>query len=724
MKRVLCLALLMALSVACSKFSDQSPQGRYDRAMELIDRLQFVEAESTLVQLQRADSVSPLADQGLALTYERKLWWLDALAHYSRLLDRQPNMTMAVAGSVRCYYNLGSYYDAARAAARWVVLDPVGYESYYWQALALIKTMDFAGASQALQKAEANGLDKAAVRLIEARIQWLRNAYDASVATAAQGTSARSSAAEYYVALADYYSERGIPDSAALAARQGYDKKADPFTARQCLDICCRHQRFWAARQLLKDWAARDKEQSVSLILHSRYLLAADDKSLLTVLPDQLLLVSPTAFTTLMYSALAYRSLYNELVSSSFLDQATTMNIAGLPDTFQTYMGAYAGYSYAQSLNRDAAARQLKEIKGWRTQTREYQSIVYSQMTVGGGTPEAEKMLDSLLPTYGKDPVWLTAIGDAYASAKGVKFGMGRRFYRMALDEAPSYRPAYVNLLRLAAVKGEYREAINVIDSFKQIGPITPELTFLHAQALVGVGRIDEGIAVFKQTFTLFPNDISTARGVYLALADKRQADKVRDLAQFLVATSRDNPDAHELAARALNDFGFAEEAIQTARQGLQLEADNLRLRAQEARGLHATGQSNQAKQIFDDNLAKDRSQGETVMYYSLMLAESGIDGKTAELLAMRALVVAPPDLFPAKNLARVYLILGQYTNSRQAGLRAVMIAPEDPDVWYMMGICQFHESLPEARESLQKAISLGLSGEYLTKAQEALRQL
>jgi len=724
MKRILYLALLPALFLACSKEADRSPQERYDRAMKQVERLDFVQAESTFVQLQRADSVSPLGDLGLAQTYEQKLWWLDALSHYLRLADKHSDMDIAAGGAVRCFYNLGSYYDAARAAEKWISSDPQGEQPPYWQALALIKVMDLAGASKALKVAEKNGLDKAAARLIEARIQLLYSAFDASVATAALGISSGSKTTEYFSALADYYTERGIPDSAVWAAHQRYAARPNALTAWQCLEVFGRYRNLWAARQLLLNWDARDKEKSVSAILHLRYSLASDDKSQLSVLPDRLQEASPTAFTTLLYSALAYRSLYNERLSADFMDQALSLAATNQPESFKEYIGAYIGYSYTQSYNRDGAAIQLQAVTGWRTETTEFQAALYSQMTISGGRRQADKILDSLLPARGQDPVWLTAIGDAYANAKGVPFSMGQKFYRMALDLAPSYRPAFVGLVRMAAAKNQTQEAMAAFDSFSQFGPMSPELANLKALSLARVGRSDEGIALFKQTFTLFPQDIEPARNLIRALEVMRQPDKVRELAQFCVEVAKDNPDAYELAARALIDLGLAQEGLQTARAGLALEADNLRLRAQEARGLYATNQKSEAKQVFEDILSKDPSQGETALYYSLVLAELKEDTVRAEQMAQGALLVAPLDMFPAKNLSRVYLAMGRYTSSREACLRAAVVAPQDPEVWYLMGICQFHEKLPEARESLQKALSLGLAGEELVKAQEALRQL
>ncbi|PWB72159.1 hypothetical protein C3F09_07075 [candidate division GN15 bacterium] len=724
MKRLLYLALLPALLAACSKLSDQSPQGQYDRAMKQVGRLEFVKAESTFVQLQRADSVTPLADRGLAQTYEQKLWWLDALGHYLRLLDKRAEMAEAEGGAVRCFYNLGSYFDASRTVERWVTLAPDDVQPYYWQALTLIQTMDLAGASQALRKAEEKGLDGAAARLLEARIKWLQGSYDAAISTAAQGIGARSKADEYFVALADYYAERGIPDSAVSAARQGYDENPSPFTAWRCLDFCDRYQRFWAARRLLSDWDARDKEKSVSEVLHFYSALAADDRSKLTVMPDQILVKAPGAVTSLVLSALAYRALYSETVSADFLDQATTVACAGLPESFKEYIGAYVGYSYARSYNRDGAAQQLLAVKGWRTDTREFRAAIYTQMTISGGVPQAEKMWDTLGPLHGRDPIWLTAFGDAYANAKGVPFRMGQKFYRMALDVAPTYRPAFVGMVRMAIATGSYQEAINAFDSMNQFGPMSPELTDLKTIALAGVGRTDEAIALFKQSFSQYPQDIATARKLVDILGIALMPEKIRDLMQFCVGAAKDNPDAYELAARALLDWGYADEGLQTARSGLALEADNLRLQAQEARGLYATGRKDEAKAAFDRILAEDQTQGEAAMYYSLALAESGADARRAELMAQHALVMVAPDLYPAKNLAKVYFALGRYINSREALLRAAVISPKDPQVWYLMGMCQYHEKLPEARESLQKSIALGLTGDSLTKAQEALRQL
>ena len=723
MKRILtCCALVTAL-LACSKQADQTPQGRFDSGLKEAEKNEFVKAESTFVKLIAADTSSHLGDLGLAQTYEKKLWWFDALNFYVRVSTKQPSNALAAGGAVRCYYALGSYYDAVRAAQKWDSLDQQAYQPYYWQTLAYLKIRNSNSAASALKSAEEFGLDKPAVRLLEARINWLRNAFDAATNTASQAILSGSKAPEFFVALADYYLDRGIPDSAVMAARQGYETNKNSTSAWRYLEVCAEGHDFLSARRLLKDWDSRDKEKSVSTILHFQYSLSAPDKSQAMLYTDRLQEAAPKALTTLAASALGQRLMYNERMCADYFEHATMM-ASSSPQEFIDYFGAYLGYSYAKSYNRDGAATQLRAVKGWRTGTAEYQAALYSQMTISGGELWADSLLDSLGPIHGSDPNWLTTIGDAYAAAVGIPFSFGKRFYQKALEIVPMYRPAFVGMVKMAVAFGEYQEALNIFDQYDKIGPLSPELAFLKAQTLVRVGRSDEGIALFKQTFSAFPQDLFAARDLYLALDAGRQRDRIRDFAQFLISTAKDNPDMHELAARALLDWDFGAEGLQTAQAGLTLEPDNLRLKAQVARGLFAVGQKEESKQTFESILATDRTQGETIQYYSLVLAEMGTDTLHAEQLALRALVMVPPDLFPAKNLARVRLAMKHYRDSREACLRAAIIAPNDPEVWYMMGVCLFNEKLPQAKENLEKSITLGLAGDDLLKAREVLRQL
>ena len=722
MKRILTCCLLVITLLSCSKQSDQTPQGRFDRGLKEADRNELVKAESTFVQLIATDTASPLGELGLAQTFEKKLWWLDALSNYSKVLTKQPDNAQATAGAVRCYYAVGSYDDAARAALKWDSLDDRAYQPYYWQALAFIKTMSLGNAANALKKAEERGLDKQATRVLEARMDWLRSSFDDAMNTASQAVASGSNAPEFFVALADYYLERGIPDSAVMAARKGYETNPNSSSAWRYLEICGLSHDFWSARQLLKDWDARDKEKSVSTILHYQYAMMASEKSQILTLTDRLQETSPLALTTLVSSGLGQRLLYNERMSADYLDQA--LLVASAPQEFADYLGAFFGYSYARSYNRDGAAQQLRAVKGWRRSTTEYQATLFSQMTISGGDLMADSLMDSLLPIYGTDPAWLSAIGDAYAEAVGVPFFMGKRFYQKALEIGPRFRPAYVGMIKMAAATGAYQEALDAFDRYDQIGPVSPELAYLKAQSLARVGRAADGVALFKQTFAQFPADIIAARNFYLALDGIRARDQVRDFAQFIATSAKDNPDVHELAARALLDWNFGPEGLQAAQSGLKLEPDNLRLEAQVARGLYATGQKNESMKAFEEILTKDRSQGEAIQYYSLAIADTGGDTARADLMAQRALVMVPPDLFPAKNLARVRLIMRHYRDSREACLRAAIIAPNDPEVWYMMGICLLNEKLPNAKENLQKAITLGLAGDDLVQAQEALRRL
>ena len=75
-------------------------------------------------------------------------------------------------------------------------------------------------------------------------------------------------------------------------------------------------------------------------------------------------------------------------------------------------------------------------------------------------------------------------------------------------------------------------------------------------------------------------------------------------------------------------------------------------------------------------------------------------------------------------NLCYVYDREGRYDLSRAEAFKACKVFPKEPEPFFRLGIAMYREGKPEARGQLEKAIELGLWGDWLESARETLAKL
>src|SRR5512140_3715914 len=209
------LFLLAALLAGCSEDTAPGTSGSADRIFKAVDKYQFNTADSSFAKLIIQDSTSPSSYYGRGFSYERQLMLIDAMNYYLQALQRDSNYAPAYTGLAHVYTWLGAEVEAADAAGRAATLLKTDPDAWLTLANALIAHRQFTEANQALQQAEATGVNPKVVALIQARAAFLQNDHATEQSLMARAAGNEDSKA-YLTALADYYEVRGLSDSAMM----------------------------------------------------------------------------------------------------------------------------------------------------------------------------------------------------------------------------------------------------------------------------------------------------------------------------------------------------------------------------------------------------------------------------------------------------------------------------------------------------------------------------
>jgi tetratricopeptide (TPR) repeat protein len=187
---------------------------------------------------------------------------------------------------------------------------------------------------------------------------------------------------------------------------------------------------------------------------------------------------------------------------------------------------------------------------------------------------------------------------------------------------------------------------------------------------------------------------------------------------------NRSNPDALFLAATWECERQRYQEALDLADRCLSDEPDNIDYRALRARALHGLGRKSEAYELFEENRQRNHNNLLNNLYHSHLLAADQIDLARASNIAREANSDAIGDHDVWMNLSYVYFQAGRYDLSRGEALKASRTFPYRPEPFFRIGMAMYMEGKPEAKETLQKAIALGLVGEELEQAKETLAKL
>ncbi len=718
------LVLIVVVAVGCSQKSGKSSDDPFQRGVKLLDSFEFAKADTLFRSLSTNDSTALQGMYGLGLSQERQLLYMEALNTYFTILTQNPAYGPALAGGTRVFESMGETLDASLMAANLPSAAPNDPTVRLLAARAHIMAGKYAEADSALDAAASAGAKKEVVDLIRALRYHRSGNIGQAEATAEKGFAATIADPEYLVAAADYLEERGWIDSAMAISRRALTGGGSHNRLMTHFRRCLRTRYFVDARRLIDSLRSLDKEKVLTTALDQQYFWETDSIRQAYAATQEFLRLLPMSLTTVYYDS------RSRLVGKDYFtvfqdgEDMLALSIKGSSSLeLQDFINYRTAVTASRLMDKMAGYAKLKEVTGWRQNLPDAKAQLALTMLATGRNDEWISLRDSIVQFRGDQPDWLVALASTYTDIQVAKLDEAEKLYRGALDIAPTYRPAFDSLFALLMAHRKYNKALDVLSNYRFFAEHYPENRIDKGIALILSGMTAQGMALFESNIPFLRGDLTQFDRALAALNEIDAQDERGKLIDLMNQLNTQNSSTLLRTARFENDRGNFQKALELCEIGLaaKLQTDFV---AQKARALYGLKKVDESLKLFEEAVARDDGNWEAEMEYARTLA---LEKKTlirAENLARSACGRDRSSLRSQLALCDVYLLIGRVDLARGEALKATLNYPEAPEAFYYRGLIMARENNPEARENLQKGISLGLRGQNLAKAQETLKKI
>ncbi len=725
MKKTLILGLIVTLIAACSQTPQQKLQSLYTTAREQIDHYQFEKAKVTINHMGELDPASPFVPYCTGLIHERQLSYQDAVHEYMLVGTVDPAFGPALEGICRAFSRLGEYTIATRAASDNAQQRPADPEARLLLARAMIGLGQYRGAEREIIRAEQLGASSAVSDLMVARVLHLRNEIDSARSHRERVMADPQESVDFLVGAADLYETVGLIDSAISFGRRALESRpADHDLLLDHFFRCIRVRYFFEARQAIARIEATDGGEVVRAGMWLHYYRATGEHS------------------KAGRAAADYRRLTNESVmsasldilaraeSSDFLSASSDMGVLQLRLKKEGYLPEFYEYMvYTLQANSPELVSGAENMDLLRQLSAEYANAPKVKLRIAHlmhkiGDFDGYKEFITLLEEYHRSqPNWLTGIADVNAGPIIRKYDQAERLYTRALELNRWYRPAFENYIAMQRARRLDTEALDLFEQYPHFSELYPAVRLFEALVLAENNRLDEAQTMLMSGSRLISGDLTTIEKYLDILKRRGELERVDPIIEMLRANTS-NADALGLAAIWECERGRYQNGLDLTEQSLAIDPDNVTVHAVKAWAMHGLDHRGEAFDLFEENHRRDRDNVANNVYYSRLLASDKIDLDRASNIARAAVFDGRGDLNVWMNLCYVYFQGERYDLLWGEASKASRSFPYRPEPYFWIGMAMQMEGNLDARENLQKSVVLGLAGDQLKQAQEALAKL
>jgi|GEM_PF-5488384 len=722
-----CLILLLSVTTVFTSCSTSQKDTQADlTSLELVENQKFNEADSVFNEVLKENPGSISALYGQGLVFERQLFFYDALEKYMAIIENDASYAPALEGVMRINKWLGFDEELEQAAQQYEKLNLNEWPYYFNLAETYIKLEKSDKAEKYLNQAMELGLDEAVAEILRAGIYRVEGKFDSARTAIATALANPAGSALFYNQVADFYAVSDMSDSAII-----YGEKAVE-TDRKDFDIflnqffrCLENRYFTAARDLMKRVEMNENTEFFRNYLDFYENLNRPEYYLASIAAFRNLQKKPKYITTLFNNVVARVKLRDPMTSD---DQITRIGVLiereGSSQSFVNYMKQRMVGKLLDIRDFIKAEKRLKEMSGWRLESREYnlfRAYIFHNTAM---FDEYDALMDSIFNRHSTQPIWLTAMADIYGHWTIHKYPEAEKYYRMALKEKSWYRPAYQNLVKMYYDIKQYDKALKISNEYPDFARRYPADAVEKAFCLLELGRYDEGLALYEKNIVPLKDNVILYEKVINLLMRKYEFDRVKKTVDLMLTLCPDNPDILVLSAVTETDLKNYKKALQLAEKALQIEPVNFEAEVQKAYAMYWLGQKDEAFTAFEELNKKNPFSQNLQLFNSITLVDAKKDmGKTGNMVR-GSVTIYRFSLKSYLNVVEYYRQMEKYDFAEKEAYNTATLFDDHPKAYYYLGWMRYMSKKDGAREDLQKAIELGLKGEELTRAKDILKKI
>ncbi|MEE8577954.1 MAG: hypothetical protein V3T31_11920 [candidate division Zixibacteria bacterium] len=726
MKRLICLLLLPLVWLACSETAQQKRDDLIAKGNRQISNYEFDQAESTFYELLAIDTISFAGPEGLALGLERQLLHWDALHFYMKISIRNPRSIPAALGAMRIYKRLGLYEAALERAS--IADNLAGTDGAITAELASIcLTLQKPSLGRTLaDQAAKNGMASSIRDILTAHAMFEEAKFDSAEALCSQALASGESSPLFFRLAADFFEASGRFDSAMVISAQatasddsGFDELMEHFYRTIRLGY------FDEARRLVR--LVQKDGQGTSLEYTMDFLTTASSgRSQLAMVPvARLLLIRPDYLSPKLQKIEGYRMTGDQVVAIADLTWVRSkITRGGYEESFVKFMvHQFVDILIGQNDALPALNDHRKTHEAAVSQM-EYNLKEAWLLSRTGQYDAYEAKFDTLKRTYADNIDWLVGLGNLCGDSMIKQIPRAEDFFSRALAIDKWRRDAFEGYLEMYRKEKDWPKALRLFKAYRHFPRVYPDLAVKRAIYLTWAGQFAEGIAALKESIGPLSGQTKQYRTMLRALWRYQRFDEIREVIDLLLTLQPNNSESYVLASHFLAQIGDHTASLEAAEKGLAIYKESMDLGGLKAWNLYNLGRTEEAFPLFEEIVSEPESPGIVRLYYSRALAMAGTNPRRAENMARTAVTSGIDQLMSRTNLCYVYMLVGRPDLVRAESKKALRAFPEYPEPHYYLGYARFLDKVEGARESLEKAVALGLVGEDLTRAKQAISEL
>ena len=727
MRQLLIISILLTLVFGCSQTPQQKMEDLYGKGFSYIGKLELEKATAAFDELAALDSTDLRPLYGQARVFEARLMYYDALHLYLKIQQLDSAFAPAMAGAWRNYMQLDFPAEAARHAAVYRRINPEDWLGGQFLALAQLEDGQLEDARQTLAATTAPAeADGAVLKMIEARLYLLRGHADSAKAIY---ENAIPKAVESNVGLcqaANYLEEAGLIDSAMALSRRAVEKDGSQFSiAQKHFFRLLRHSYFWEARHTIAGLKERGIEDPVTRVMDLFYYRVIEDRLNLREVASVYRGAYPRNFSAAIYEMGARGEVGDQL--SIFKDIPAMKRVARLTGVTPEFYDFYEYNLEHLHFEFDICPESVKRLNRLTSRMKDTRrmnlDITHGNYIITDHTGGLKK-LSEITDRYQSDPLWLTEIGKVYSHIGVRRLDLAESVLQKVLEINPYYHAAFSRGVKMYMWQKQWRKALDWFKKYPVFEANYAELGLLKAKCLIFTGDLEQGIELFGKSLEGASGNLSVLDDILEKLLRIDQPDQAARLEQILLEHAGENPDAMSLLARFCADQKKYDASMDFAEKAVAAEPDNALGLIHKAWAVYKLGDKDKAIAMFEENSRKFPGNADNLYYYSRLMAIERISPNKAANLARESVFSGWGSPRYLLNLSYVYFLNGRYDLSRSEARKALFVEKTNPEVYFRMGIAMYKEGNPQAKETLRKSVELGLRGEDLKSAQDALKML
>lgn len=342
----------------------------------------------------------------------------------------------------------------------------------------------------------------------------------------------------------------------------------------------------------------------------------------------------------------------------------------------------------------DAAARELLvkrvSVNPLDAAAQKRLAVIYQRE---GNSDKAIASHEAILKTDPKNLAALNGLTRLWEPKDAAKaYAFAKSAYTVA---AADLSTAY-DYGRLAYRNGDFKQADSILSQVSAAQPANASLQFNAARAAYAVGKI-----------SISQEKLRAAKAAGLSAEENAEAARMDEL-----ISCANEPKATPDVAKRVADI-------------LQAEPDYVPALMVQAGIKESAGDMAAAAAACEKILARFPDFTPAQRELAIVYSRDPNRAKEAYALALKARAVYPSDLQLPKVIGISHFHQGDFARASSVLKDCAVKLPEDAEVFYFLGAAQFKANQRvAAKASLQKAISLKLSGETLSAAQQMLAEI